>query len=50
MLVFGGISSHVAPVRGFQDINRELVTCKYRAHKKGIDAWDDFSDHYTQVM
>ncbi|KAJ3541802.1 hypothetical protein NM208_g4434 [Fusarium decemcellulare] len=27
VLVYGGISSHVAPERGFQDVNRELVTC-----------------------
>lgn len=28
VLVFAGVSSHVAPKRGFQDIARELVTCK----------------------
>jgi len=27
VLVFAGISSHVAPRRGFQDINRESVVC-----------------------
>ncbi|KAI0597496.1 hypothetical protein F4775DRAFT_255975 [Biscogniauxia sp. FL1348] len=27
ILLFAGISSHVAPERGFQDVNRELVTC-----------------------
>lgn len=28
ILVFAGVSSHVAPKRGFQDIKREMVTCK----------------------
>ncbi|CAP67932.1 uncharacterized protein PODANS_1_18040 [Podospora anserina S mat+] len=27
VLVFGGISSYIAPTRGFQDVHRELVTC-----------------------
>lgn len=27
VLIFGGISSHVAPTRGFQDLAREMVTC-----------------------
>jgi len=29
VLIFGGISSHVAPIRGFQDLAREMVTCKF---------------------
>jgi len=29
VLVYAGISSHVAPVRGFQDKERKLVTCRY---------------------
>lgn len=28
VLIFGGIASHVAPVRGFQDLKRETVTCR----------------------
>jgi hypothetical protein len=28
VIVFAGVSTHVAPTRGFQDIKRELVTCK----------------------
>ncbi|KAK4197779.1 hypothetical protein QBC40DRAFT_231271 [Triangularia verruculosa] len=27
VLIFGGISSYIAPTRGFQDVHRELVTC-----------------------
>jgi hypothetical protein len=27
VLIYGGVSSHVAPVRGFQDVKREQVTC-----------------------
>lgn len=29
VLVFGGISAHVAPLRGFQDENLEMVTCTF---------------------
>lgn len=29
VLVYAGISSHVAPVRGFQDKERKMVTCRY---------------------
>jgi hypothetical protein len=28
VLILGGISTHVAPIRGFQDLAREIVTCK----------------------
>lgn len=27
VLVFAGLASYVAPIRGFQDFNRELVAC-----------------------
>ncbi|KAM5343253.1 hypothetical protein ACJ41O_014219 [Fusarium nematophilum] len=27
VLVYAGVSTHVAPTRGFQDVDRELVTC-----------------------
>lgn len=30
VLVFAGVSAHVAPRRGFQDVNRELITCECR--------------------
>jgi hypothetical protein len=29
VLIFGGVSSHVAPIRGFQDLAREMVICKF---------------------
>jgi hypothetical protein len=29
VFVFAGLAAHVAPIRGFQDLNREMVACQY---------------------